>query len=104
MQDQLKLTAACAFGLEAIVKRELIALGYSPSISQPGRVNFAGIGPPSAAQTSGFERLTESLSKSKNLTLLTLTRYLRRLKNMTGVNSFLPTQLFRLSAGLDYHS
>lgn len=42
MQDQLKLTAACAFGLEAIVKRELIALGYSPSISQPGRVDFAG--------------------------------------------------------------
>ncbi|MCP4095345.1 MAG: bifunctional 23S rRNA (guanine(2069)-N(7))-methyltransferase RlmK/23S rRNA (guanine(2445)-N(2))-methyltransferase RlmL [Planctomycetaceae bacterium] len=42
MQDQLKLTAACAFGLEAIVKRELIALGYTPSISQPGRVDFAG--------------------------------------------------------------
>lgn len=42
MQDQLKLTAACAFGLEAIVKRELIGLGYSPSISQPGRVDFLG--------------------------------------------------------------
>ena len=42
MQDNLKLTAACAFGLEAIVKRELIALGYSPRISQPGRVDFTG--------------------------------------------------------------
>ncbi len=38
----LILTAACAFGLEAIVKRELIALGYSPKIIQPGRVEFEG--------------------------------------------------------------
>ena len=39
----MKLTAACAFGLEAIVKRELIALGYEDaSVVQPGRVGFAG--------------------------------------------------------------
>lgn len=38
----LKLTAACAFGLEAIVKRELIALGYAPKITQPGRIEFSG--------------------------------------------------------------
>ena len=38
----MKLTAACAFGLEAIVKRELIALGYTPKISQPGRIDFEG--------------------------------------------------------------
>jgi len=38
----LKLTAACAFGLEAIVKRELIALGYTPSVGQPGRIDFEG--------------------------------------------------------------
>ncbi|MEL7496592.1 MAG: bifunctional 23S rRNA (guanine(2069)-N(7))-methyltransferase RlmK/23S rRNA (guanine(2445)-N(2))-methyltransferase RlmL [Planctomycetota bacterium] len=38
----MKLTAACAFGLEALVKRELIALGYEPTIEQPGRVSFTG--------------------------------------------------------------
>lgn len=38
----LNLVAACAFGLEAIVKRELIALGYEPHVVQPGRVRFAG--------------------------------------------------------------
>ena len=36
------LTAACAFGLEALVKRELIALGYQPKVSQPGRIDFEG--------------------------------------------------------------
>ena len=39
---QLSLIAACAFGLEAIVKRELIALGYDAKGSQPGRVEFTG--------------------------------------------------------------
>ena len=38
----MRLTAACAFGLEALVKRELIALGYQPKITQPGRVEFSG--------------------------------------------------------------
>ena len=38
----MKLTAACAFGLEAIVKRELSSLGYEPFVSQPGRVSFEG--------------------------------------------------------------
>ena len=36
------LTAACAFGLEAIVKRELTSLGYQPRVGQPGRISFAG--------------------------------------------------------------
>ncbi|WP_075086130.1 bifunctional 23S rRNA (guanine(2069)-N(7))-methyltransferase RlmK/23S rRNA (guanine(2445)-N(2))-methyltransferase RlmL [Mariniblastus fucicola] len=38
----LTLVAACAFGLEAIVKRELIAMGYDARGSQPGRVEFHG--------------------------------------------------------------
>ena len=38
----MKLTAACAFGLEALVKRELIALGYEPKVSTPGRIDFEG--------------------------------------------------------------
>lgn len=38
----LKLTAACAFGLEAIVKRELISLGFDPRVEQPGRISFDG--------------------------------------------------------------
>ena len=36
------LTAACAFGLEAIVKRELISLGFEPHVQQPGRISFSG--------------------------------------------------------------
>jgi 23S rRNA (guanine2445-N2)-methyltransferase / 23S rRNA (guanine2069-N7)-methyltransferase len=39
----MTLVAACAFGLEALVKRELIALGFEDArVSQPGRVEFAG--------------------------------------------------------------
>ena len=40
--NNLTLIAACAFGLEAIVKRELIALGYEAKVSQPGRIEFPG--------------------------------------------------------------
>ncbi len=38
----MKLIAACAFGLEALVKRELITLGYLAHVDQPGRVCFSG--------------------------------------------------------------
>ena len=38
----MKLIAACAFGLEAIVKRELIALGYKARVLTPGRIGFEG--------------------------------------------------------------
>jgi len=41
----MTLVAACAFGLEAIVKRELIALGYDAKVAQPGRVEFEGTWP-----------------------------------------------------------
>ncbi len=40
--ETLKLLAACAFGLEAVVKRELIDLGYEPRVEQPGRIAFEG--------------------------------------------------------------
>lgn len=40
--EKLRLIAACAFGLEALVKRELMALGYQPKVLQPGRVAFEG--------------------------------------------------------------
>ena len=40
--EKLRLIAACAFGLEALIKRELIALGYQPHVVQPGRVAFEG--------------------------------------------------------------
>ena len=39
----MNLIAACAFGLEAIVKRELISLGYPDAhVAQPGRIRFVG--------------------------------------------------------------
>ncbi len=38
-----RLIATCAFGLEAIVKRELIALGFpDPKVVTPGRIAFVG--------------------------------------------------------------
>ena len=40
---QLRLVATCAFGLEAVVKRELIALGFpDPRVVTPGRIAFDG--------------------------------------------------------------
>ena len=39
---QLELLAACAFGLEAVVARELTSLGYESNIIAPGKVLFAG--------------------------------------------------------------
>ena len=42
MNRSLELVATCAFGLEAVVKRELAALGYGGRVVSPGRVQFAG--------------------------------------------------------------
>ncbi|MCO8121842.1 bifunctional 23S rRNA (guanine(2069)-N(7))-methyltransferase RlmK/23S rRNA (guanine(2445)-N(2))-methyltransferase RlmL [Stieleria sp. TO1_6] len=42
MQTTQDLIAACAFGLEAIVRRELESLGIEASIGQSGRVHFRG--------------------------------------------------------------
>ena len=39
---KLDLIATATFGLEAVVARELQALGYEPKIIQPGRILFAG--------------------------------------------------------------
>ena len=40
--SQLDLIATSAFGLEAIVARELTALGYQSKTVQPGRMLFQG--------------------------------------------------------------
>ncbi|MCA9230359.1 MAG: bifunctional 23S rRNA (guanine(2069)-N(7))-methyltransferase RlmK/23S rRNA (guanine(2445)-N(2))-methyltransferase RlmL [Planctomycetales bacterium] len=37
-----QLVATAAFGLEAVVVRELEQLGYTPKITRPGRIEFAG--------------------------------------------------------------
>ena len=42
MSDQHTFIATTAFGLEAVVKRELIALGYEPRSTSPGWVEFDG--------------------------------------------------------------
>ncbi len=39
---QLTLIATCAFGLEAIVRRELEQLGYQGKVVRPGQIEFAG--------------------------------------------------------------
>jgi 23S rRNA (guanine2445-N2)-methyltransferase / 23S rRNA (guanine2069-N7)-methyltransferase len=38
----LQLIATCAFGLEAVVVRELAALGYEAHVARPGRIQFSG--------------------------------------------------------------
>ncbi len=40
--QEFDLIAACAFGLEAIVRRELAALGFEATIGESGRVHFRG--------------------------------------------------------------
>ncbi len=42
MTDQFDLVATTAFGLEAVVKRELAAFGYEARIGDPGRIHFTG--------------------------------------------------------------
>ncbi len=37
-----QLIATCAFGLEAVVRRELAALGYEAHVARPGRLRFEG--------------------------------------------------------------
>ncbi len=38
----LQLVATAAFGLEAVVVRELEQLGYQPKVTRPGRIEFTG--------------------------------------------------------------
>ncbi len=40
--ESFDLVAACAFGLEAIVRRELQGLGIEATIGEPGRIHFRG--------------------------------------------------------------
>lgn len=40
--SELNLVARCAFGLEAVVRRELESLGYSGRITDPGTIEFSG--------------------------------------------------------------
>ncbi len=42
MSEQFDFIATTAFGLEAIVKRELASLGYEARIGDPGRIQFRG--------------------------------------------------------------
>lgn len=42
MQKRYELTAPCHFGLEAVLKREIIDLGYDVSSVEDGRVSFYG--------------------------------------------------------------
>ena len=40
--DRMELIAPCHFGLEAVLKREIIDLGYEISSVEDGRVAFYG--------------------------------------------------------------
>lgn len=42
MNQPFNFIATTAFGLEAVVKRELAALGYEARIGDPGRIHFSG--------------------------------------------------------------
>ena len=42
--NRYELIAPCHFGLEAVLKREIIDLGYDVVLVEDGRVTFIGIG------------------------------------------------------------
>ena len=63
MTQTFDLIATCAFGLEAVVRRELAALEFEPQIGESGRVHFSG----------GFEAIAQA-----NLWLRTADRVLVR--------------------------
>ena len=42
MKNMFELTAPCHFGLEAVLKREILDLGYEISSVEDGRVTFFG--------------------------------------------------------------
>ena len=51
---KIELIAPCHFGLEAVLKREIVDLGYEISAVEDGRVTFYGDGMLSAGQISSF--------------------------------------------------
>ena len=42
MTNIYELTAPCHFGMEAVLKREIVDLGYDVTATENGRVTFAG--------------------------------------------------------------
>ena len=42
MKKTFELIAPCHFGMEAVLKREIIDLGYEISLVEDGRVTFVG--------------------------------------------------------------
>ncbi|MEM8758369.1 MAG: class I SAM-dependent RNA methyltransferase [Planctomycetota bacterium] len=49
MTGDLSIIALTAFGLERVIKHELLGLGFEPTIAEPGRVRFSA--PPAAIPT-----------------------------------------------------
>ena len=43
MRELYELMAPCHFGLEAVLKREILNLGYEISSVEDGRVTFSGM-------------------------------------------------------------
>ena len=55
---KIELIATAAFGLEAVVAKELKELGYKDQMVENGRITFSGMKRQSAAQIYGCVQLT----------------------------------------------
>ena len=58
-----ELIATCAFGLEAVVRRELESLCIDAAIGESGRVHFQGTAETVAFSQESFDRLMELAKK-----------------------------------------
>ena len=84
----MELIAPCHFGMEAVLKREILDLGYEISKVEDGKVTFLadveGI-----AQANMFLRTTERiLLKTGEFKAVTLTNFLKKQRRSRGKNIF----------------
>ena len=93
MINEFELFAPCHFGLEAVLKREIMDLGYEITEVVDGRVSFKGDAL-AIARCNVFLRTTERLCLGRNLYLRMVSSGLKRLLPLK-VNCF-HHQIFRV--------
>ena len=82
----MELIAPCHFGMEAVLKREILDLGYEISKVEDGKVTFLADAE-GIAQANMFLRTTERiLLKTGEFKAVTLTNCLRRPRRSRGKN------------------
>ena len=84
----MELIAPCHFGMEAVLKREILDLGYEISKVEDGKVTFLADAE-GIAQANMFLRTTERiLLKTGEFKAVTLTNFLKKQRRSRGKNIF----------------